>query len=169
MALSFYRSFDLPVTILRPFNTFGPRQSARAIIPTIISQIYSGKKSIKLGNLEAMRDLNYVGNTVDAFIKVAEEKKTAGQIFNAGIGKEISIGELADLIQSITKKKVKIVVDKQRLRPAKSEVGRLICDASKIQSVCGWKAQKSLREGLEVTCHWVKANMQKFKTDLYNV
>jgi len=169
LALSFYRSFNLPVTILRPFNTFGPRQSARAIIPTIISQIYSGKKPIKLGNLEAIRDLNYVGNTVDAFIKVAENKKTVGEVFNTGSGKEISIGELADLIQEITKKKVKVVIDKQRLRPTKSEVGRLICNASKIRSACGWKAQKSLKEGLKTTCQWVKENLEQYKTDIYNV
>lgn len=169
LALSFYRSFDLPVAILRPFNTFGPRQSARAIIPTIISQIYSGKKSIKLGNLDVTRDLNYVGDTVDAFIKVAENAKSTGEVFNAGTGEEISIGGLADLIQDITKKKVKIIVDKQRIRPAKSEVDRLICDATKIRSICGWKTQKSLKQGLKETCRWVKANLNQYKTDIYNV
>ncbi|MBN1870864.1 MAG: SDR family NAD(P)-dependent oxidoreductase [Candidatus Omnitrophica bacterium] len=169
LALSFYRSFDLPVTILRPFNTFGPRQSARAIIPTIISQIYSGKKSLILGNLKATRDFNFVGNTVDAFLKVAESKKSVGEIFNTGSGKEVSIGEMADLIMKITHRKVEIKTSKDRLRPEKSEVGRLICNAQKIQSVCGWNPETSLEEGLTLTCRWIKENMNHFKTDIYNV
>lgn|SRR3989338_4936184 len=169
LALSFYRSFDFPVTILRPFNTFGPRQSARAIIPTIITQICSGQKVIRLGNLDAKRDLNYVRNTVDAFIQVAEEKDTNGQVFNTGSGVEISIKELADMIQSILGRKVRIRVDQQRLRPVKSEVGRLICDASKIHSVCGWKGRKTMQEGLKLTCDWIKANLDRYKTDIYNI
>jgi len=169
LALSFYRSFDLPVAIVRPFNTFGPRQSARAVIPTIISQIYSGKKTIKLGNLDATRDLNYVGNTVEAFIKVAEEKKTVGDVFNAGSGVEISIGELVVLIQKIIGQKVKIVTDKQRIRPEKSEVGRLICDSKKIYKTCGWRSRITLEEGLKSTCTWIQKNLEQYKADIYNV
>lgn len=169
LALSFYRSFDLPVSILRPFNTFGPRQSARAVIPTIISQIYAGQKSIKLGNLDATRDLNYVGNTAEAFIKIAESKKTIGDVFNTGSGKEISIGELVDLIQSITKTKVKIVTDQERLRPEKSEVGRLICDASKLSTACDWSPSTSLKEGLKETCDFIKNNIGQYKSDIFNL
>lgn len=169
LVLSFYRSFDLPVTILRPFNTFGPRQSARAIIPTIISQIYSGKTSIKIGNLDAVRDFNYVENTVDAFIKVAATRKTIGQVLNTGSNVEISIGALIDMTQSITRKKIKVIVEKARLRPEKSEVGRLICDPSKIKDMCGWKSQTSLEKGLKLTCMWIKKNINQFKTEIYNV
>lgn len=169
LALSFYRSFDLPVTILRPFNTFGPRQSARAIIPTIIAQVYSAKGSIKLGNLNTIRDFNYVTNTVDAFLKVVETKKTIGQVFNAGGGTSISIKELVDLVQHIVRKKLKVVVDRKRLRPEKSEVERLICDNGRIHSICGWENRISLNQGLRLTCQWVKQNLNLYKTDIYNV
>jgi len=169
LALSFYRSFDLPVTILRPFNTFGPRQSARAIIPTIISQICSSKTSIKLGNLDAIRDFNYVTNTVDAFIKVAESQNTIGEVLNTGSNTEVSIGELVEMVQSIMQKEVKVVVEKERLRPEKSEVGRLICDSTKIYGACGWKSQISLEEGLKLTCAWIKENINQYKTEIYNV
>jgi len=137
LALSFFRSFGLPVTILRPFNTFGPRQSARAVIPTIICQIYSGAKTLKLGNLETTRDFNYVSNTVDAFIRVAESDKMIGEVLNSGSGSEISIGELAEIIMKITQRKLKIISDAQRIRPEKSEVERLVCDNQKIQQLCG--------------------------------
>jgi NAD dependent epimerase/dehydratase len=169
LAMSFYLSFDLPVTILRPFNTFGPRQSARAIIPTIISQILAGKESIKLGNLDALRDLNYVGNTVDAFLKVAAMQETNGEVLNTGSGQEVSIQELADKIQVILNKKVNIIVDKERIRPAKSEVGRLLCDAQKIKKFCNWNPDCSLDQGLELTAQWVEENLNTFKTDIYNI
>lgn len=169
LALSFYRSFDLPVTILRPFNTFGPRQSARAIIPTIISQIYAGHKTIKLGNLEATRDLNYVQNTAEAFLAVALEPRTEGEVLNTGSGHEISIRDLFDLIRDITGSRVRLTVDKARLRPEKSEVNRLLCDASRLQEICGWKPKTSLEQGLKKTCKWVKENMHTFKADIYNV
>jgi len=169
LALSFYRSFDLPVTILRPFNTFGPRQSARAIIPTIIAQIYAGKKTIQLGNLDALRDFNYVSNTVEAFVALAQCDQALGDVFNAGSTQEISIDELAELIQKITRRKVKIKIDPKRLRPAKSEVGRLLCDPGKMERICGYTPKISLGEGLKLTCAWVKDNMNHFKTDIYNV
>jgi len=169
LALSFYRSFNLPVTVVRPFNTFGPRQSARAIIPTIITQVYSGQKTIKLGNLEATRDFNYVLNLVDAFLNIAEINQTDGQVFNVGSGREISVRHLVELVCRITKRKIKIVQEKQRLRPEKSEVGRLLCDAAKVQKTCGWQGSISLEEGLEATCHWLKNQLHFYKTELYNV
>ncbi|OGX06217.1 MAG: NAD-dependent dehydratase [Omnitrophica WOR_2 bacterium GWA2_47_8] len=169
LALSFYRSFDLPVSVLRPFNTFGPRQSARAIIPTIISQICAGKKTIELGNIQATRDLNYVENTVDAYIKLAETDAALGEVFNIGSGMEITISQLAALIARVMGVKVKIKQDKKRLRPAKSEVERLLCDASKIKKVCGWKEMVSLEKGLEKTCAWFKDNSDRYKADIYNV
>ncbi len=169
LVLSFYRSFDVPVAILRPFNTFGPRQSARAVIPTILSQICAGHKVIRLGNLKATRDFNYVSDTVEAFLKVAEAKQTPGQVFNAGSNTEISIQELVDVIQNIAKRKIKVITQDQRLRPEKSEVQRLVCNADKIKSVCGWESQVSLKEGLKLTLTWMKKNLQRYKTGIYNV
>lgn len=169
LAQSFYLSFDLPVTTLRPFNTFGPRQSARAVIPTIISQIVAGKKTIKLGNIDALRDLNYVGNTAEAFIAVAEEPKTNGQVLNTGSGVEVSIKEVVERVQKVLGKKVRVVVDKERIRPSKSEVGRLLCDANKLVDYCDWTPKVNLDQGLKLTADWIVDNMNYFKTDIYNV
>lgn len=169
LAVSFYRSFDVPVTVLRPFNTFGPRQSARAVIPTVIAQILAGQKSIKLGNINATRDLNYVGNTVEAFIRLAEVDKGYGEVFNTGSGVEVSVAEVVELIQRILKKRVKIQIDKERLRPSKSEVERLVCDCSKLTQLTGWTPRISLEQGLVKTCAWMKDNLKYYKADLYNV
>lgn len=169
LALSFHKSFNLLVTILRPFNAFGPRQSARAVIPTIITQILSGKKTIMLGNLKATRDFNYATNLVDAFIKVAEAKNTEGNIYNAGSNKEISIGSLVELIAKALNKKVKVVQDRSRIRPQKSEVMQLLCDFSKINEACGWKPKISLEKGIELTCSWIKDNLSKYKPGIYNI
>lgn len=169
MALSFYSSFNLPVTILRPFNTFGPRQSARAVIPTIITQILSGKRAIRLGNLEAMRDFSYVSNIVDAFLKIAQTSGTEGQVYNAGSGEEISIKQLAGLICCILGKRVKIIADRVRFRPPKSEVMQLICDFTKFNSTCKWEPKVSLKEGIALTCEWLKENLGKYKPDIYNI
>ncbi|HLF18596.1 MAG TPA: NAD-dependent 4,6-dehydratase LegB [Candidatus Omnitrophota bacterium] len=169
LALSFYRSFDLPVTILRPFNTFGPRQSARAIIPTIVSQIYSGKKAIELGNLDVSRDFNYVGNTVEAFLKIAEAPKAVGQVFNSGSGVETTLPELIDVIQRVIKRRVKVKRDQKRKRPPKSEVYRLVANATKLHTTTNWKDKISLEEGLRSTCHWIKKNIRTYKPDIYNV
>ena len=169
LALSFHRSFELPVTVLRPFNTFGPRQSARAIIPTIISQIYAGQKTIKLGNMNVTRDFNYVSNTVDSFLKVAVSPKTIGEVINSGSGREAAIGEVLEIIQDITKSKVKVVTEQSRMRPEKSEVERLICSSEKLQQLTDWKPEVSLEAGLKKTCQWIKTNMKTFKTDIYNV
>lgn len=169
MALSYYRSFDLPVTVLRPFNTFGPRQSSRAVIPTIISQILAGNKTLKLGNLSATRDLNYVGNTVDAFIQLAQADKGYGEVYNAGSGVEVSIADVVDLIQEILGTRLKVQKDAGRVRPAKSEVERLICGYEKINALTGWTPGVNLKEGLRKTCVWLKKNMRHYKPDIYHV
>jgi NAD dependent epimerase/dehydratase len=169
IALSFYYSFKVPVTVLRPFNTFGPRQSARAIIPTIISQIYSGKKTIELGNLTPTRDLNYVEDTVNAFMRLAESSDIDGEVFNSGSGREISMKDLVELIIKITGRNVKVVKKQERLRPEKSEVERLLCDNTKIKQRCGWKSTVPLEQGLERTCKWIKDNLDTCKPSVYNV
>ncbi|CAB1241690.1 UDP-glucose 4-epimerase [Clostridiaceae bacterium BL-3] len=169
IAESFYRSFDLPVATIRPFNTYGPRQSARAVIPTIISQILSGEREIKLGSLTPTRDFNYVKDTADAFIKIAESDKTVGQVLNAGSNYEISIGNLSQKIIDIIGEKVKIVCDDERLRPEKSEVNRLWADNTKIKKLTDWSPEYTLDAGLEETINWIKGNMRHFKTDIYNL
>lgn len=169
LALSFYRSFNTPVVVARPFNTFGPRQSARAIIPTILSQIHSGTRAIQLGNLSATRDFNYVSNTVDAFLAIALMKGGLGEVYNIGSGQEISIQQLVESIRKIIKKDFKVVVDQKRLRPGKSEVERLICDATKIHQACGWTPQVNFEEGLSLMSTWVKAHIKQYKSGIYNV
>jgi len=169
MALSYFRSFETPVTVIRPFNTYGPRQSARAIIPTIISQILAGKTEIKLGNLKPTRDLNYVKDTANGFIEVGLHEKTLGDVFNLGTGKEISIGDLVQKIIELTGKDVKIVQDEERMRPSKSEVERLLSNSGKALNVANWKSQYSLEEGLKGTIEWIRKNPEKFKADIYNV
>jgi len=169
LALSYFRSFELPLTVIRPFNTYGPRQSARAIIPTIISQIISGKRNIRLGNLTPTRDLNYVEDTALGFYEVGLHEKTIGDAFNLGTGKEISIGDLVKKIIDILGEEVVIEIDKSRLRPEKSEVERLMADASKAMNLTGWKPQFSLDEGIRKTAEWIKENIGIFKTDIYNV
>lgn len=169
MAESFYRSFNTPVAIIRPFNTYGPRQSARAVIPTIISQILSGKREIKLGSLTPTRDFNYVKDTAEAFIKVAESQETVGQVVNSGSNYEISIGDLANKIIDIIGKDVSVICDEERLRPEKSEVNRLWADNGKIKRLTNWKPKYTLDEGLKETIDWIQDNMKYFKTDIYNV
>ena len=169
LALSFHKSFDLPVTVLRPFNAFGPRQSARAVMPTIITQILAKKPAIKLGNLNAVRDLTYVCDIVDAFVKIAEAKGTNGNVYNAGSNREISIKDLACLIMKSLKRKTKIAQDKSRLRPEKSEVMQLVCDFDKIRGACGWEPRVSMEKGIELTCKWFKNNLDKYKPDIYNI
>ncbi|MBE6047062.1 MAG: NAD-dependent epimerase/dehydratase family protein [Clostridium sp.] len=169
MAESFYRAFNLPVATIRPFNTYGPRQSARAIIPTIISQILAGKKNIKLGSLTPTRDFNYVKDTADAFIKVAESDRAVGKVLNAGTNHEISMGDLAKKIINIIGEDVNIICDEDRLRPEKSEVNRLWADNRKIKAVTGWSPKYTLEEGLKNTIEWIGNNMHYFKTDIYNL
>lgn len=169
MAESFYRSFETPVATIRPFNTYGPRQSARAVIPTIISQILSGKKEMKLGSLTPTRDFNYVKDTAEAFIKIAESDKTVGEVINAGSNNEISIGDLVQRIVHLMDSDVKIICDEERIRPKDSEVNRLWADNTKIKQLTDWSPKYSLDEGLKETIEWIKSNMKYFKTDIYNV
>ncbi|HHT25259.1 MAG TPA: SDR family NAD(P)-dependent oxidoreductase [Clostridiaceae bacterium] len=169
LAESFYRSFDLPVTIVRPFNTYGPRQSARAVIPTIITQLLSGAKEIKLGNLEATRDFNYVKDTVAGFIELAETEKAIGEEVNIATGVEVSIGELAKNIIEQINPHAKIVCDEIRLRPEKSEVDRLLGDNNKILSLTNWRPQYDLNTGIAETIEWIKENLNSYKADRYNI
>lgn len=169
LAESFYRSFGLPVAIVRPFNTFGPRQSARAVIPTIISQLLSGKEEIKLGSLTPTRDFNYVKDTVAGFIAIAESDKTVGEEINISSQQEISIGELADEIIAQINPKAKVVCDEQRLRPEKSEVNRLLGSNAKIHELTSWRQQYSFRQGIAETIEWIRGHMDSYKADIYNV
>ena len=171
IADSFYRSFNLPVTIVRPFNTYGPRQSARAVIPTIISQILAGKKEIKLGSLNPTRDLLFVKDTVDGFIEIAKSDKLIGEEVNIATNNTISIGDLAKMIIKLTGKKVKIVSDDIRKRPVKSEVERLHGSNQKLLANTKWKQKYSLELGLKETITWFgeSKNLKMYKTDIYNV
>lgn len=169
IAESFYRSFETPVSIIRPFNTYGPRQSARAVIPTIISQILSGKYEIELGALTPTRDFNYVKDTVEGFIKIAESDKTIGKVTNIGTGKEISIKELVEKISKLMNKEINIICEEERIRPEKSEVNRLCACNKQALAITDWKPQYTLDEGLKETIEWIKENLNYFKTDIYNV
>jgi NAD dependent epimerase/dehydratase len=169
LALSYYRSFELPVKIVRPFNTYGPRQSARAIIPTIISQILAGEKSLRLGNLTPTRDLTFVKDTANGFLEIGESGKLYGEITNIGMGSEISIQDLVTKISSLTGKQIELFSDNQRIRPEKSEVERLVCNNEKIKGNTNWKPQYTLESGLLETIEWIKKNMSNYKTELYNV
>lgn len=169
LAESFYRSFNLPVSIVRPFNTFGPRQSARAVIPTIITQLLAGKKEIKLGSLTPTRDFNYVKDTANGFIAISESDKTIGQEINIATQHEISIGDLAQEIISQINPNAKIICDEQRLRPEKSEVNRLLGSNKKIMELTNWKQQYTFEQGIAETIEFLKNNMDKYKVDLYNV
>ncbi|MDT8412950.1 MAG: NAD-dependent 4,6-dehydratase LegB, partial [Vicingaceae bacterium] len=171
MAESFYRSFDLPVTIVRPFNTYGPRQSARAVIPTIITQLLSGKTDIKLGAVHPTRDLLFVKDTANGFIEIAQSDQTNGQEINIATNSEISIGDLAQKLINKINPQAKLVTDEERLRPEKSEVERLFGDNSKIVSLTNWKPSYTLDKGLEETINWftIKENLAQYKTDIYNV
>lgn len=169
LSISYHRSFDMPVTIARPFNTYGPRQSARAIIPTIITQILNGQKEIKLGNLSPTRDFNYVKDTAAGFISLAQSDKTIGEITNIGSNFEISMRDTVDLIVKLTGENIKIVTDKQRVRPDKSEVDRLYCDNSKIKKLTAWKPEYDLEAGLKETIDWFADNMKFYKPEIYNV
>lgn len=169
IAESFYKSFGLPVATIRPFNTYGPRQSARAVIPTIISQILSGKTEIKLGSLTPTRDFNYVKDIAEAFIKIAESEKTIGEVINAGSNYEISIGDTVKKIINIIGKDVKITSDEERIRPENSEVNRLWADNTKIKDLTEWLPKYNVDEGLKETVKWIENNIQYFKTDIYNI
>lgn len=169
LAESFYRSFNLPVSIVRPFNTFGPRQSARAVIPTIITQLLKGNENIKLGSLTPTRDFNYVKDTANGFIEIAKSDKTIGEEINIATQHEISIGQLANELIKQINPNAHIICDEQRLRPVKSEVNRLLGCNEKIQRLTNWKPQYTFEEGLAETIAWIKEHMDVFKTDIYNI
>ena len=168
IAESFYLSFDLPISTIRPFNVYGPRQSARAVIPAIISQALSNKV-INLGSLEPTRDFTFVSDTVDGFIKIAESEKSIGKVINIGSNIEISIGNLANKIISIMGRQVKIESEDKRKRPSKSEVERLICDNKKSKELLGWEPRISLEQGLKQTIDYIKSSLDLYKADIYNV
>ena len=168
IAESYYHSFGLPVATIRPFNTYGPRQSARAIIPTVISQALSGR-NVHLGNLTPTRDLNFVADTVDGFFRIAHSDAALGEVINIGSGKEISIGDLVNKIIAIVGNPVELIIDEERIRPCKSEVERLLCDNAKALRLTGWKPQTSLTDGLEQTVRWIRENLDRYKPDIYNL
>lgn len=169
LAESFYRSFSLPVTIVRPFNTYGPRQSARAVIPTIITQLLAGKEEIRLGSLTPTRDFNYVKDTARGFIEIYKSERTVGEEINIATQQEISIGELASELISQINPQAKIVCDEQRMRPEKSEVNRLLGANGKIISLTEWRPQYTFSQGIAETIEFLKGNMDRYKADLYNI
>lgn len=169
---SYHRSFGVPAVTLRPFNTYGPRQSARAVIPTVVAQIAAGERRISLGALEPTRDFNFVADTVAAFLAVgAADDKVVGQAFNAGSGREVSIGELVRTIADVMDVEVEVVADPSRLRPADSEVMRLLADGTKLHLATGWKPATRLEEGLAATADWFRdpANLARYRTDRYTI
>lgn len=169
LAESFYRSFNLPVSIVRPFNTYGPRQSARAVIPTIISQLLSGKEEIKMGALTPTRDFNYVKDTAAGFVAIAESDKAIGEEINIATQEEISIGNLAHEIIKQINPRVRIVCDEQRIRPEKSEVNRLLGANGKIKSLTTWEPQYTFEQGIKETISWIRDNLDRYKVDIYNL
>lgn len=171
MAMSFYNSFELPITTVRPFNTYGPRQSARAIIPTIITQIAAGMKEIKLGDTSPTRDFNYVKDTCEGFLAIAESDKTIGKEINIASNFEISIADILNMIKDIMKSDVNFITDEQRIRPANSEVFRLWGDNKLINEITGWKPKYDFPKGLEETINWFsnEENLKKYKVGIYNV
>ncbi len=171
MAMSFYNSFQLPLTTARPFNTYGPRQSARAVIPTIITQLAQGAKAIKLGDLRPTRDFNYVVDTCHGFLALAESEKTIGQTVNIGSNHEISIGDTFSLIKKIMNVEAEVILDEVRIRPENSEVHRLWCDNSLIKQLTNYQPQVNIEEGLKKTVEWFmnQDNLKKYKANIYNV
>lgn len=169
LAESFFRSFRLPIAIIRPFNTYGPRQSARAVIPTIIIQLLAGKTEIKLGSLTPTRDFNYVKDTAEGFIAIAESDKTVGEEINIASQKEISIGTLANEIIKQINPRAKIICEEQRVRPEKSEVNQLLGSNQKIKQLTNWSPRYTLFQGLGETIEWISKNRNRYKADIYNI
>ena len=169
LALSYFRSFDLPVKIVRPFNTYGPRQSARAVIPTIISQCNSDNGKVRLGNLDPTRDLTFVKDTCAGFLEISNSDNFFGGVTNIGVNSEVSIGDLARDIMKIMRVNLPIVTDQKRIRPVNSEVERLVCNNDKLVKGSSWKPQYDLRQGLSDTIKWFQENNQTYKTELYYI
>jgi NAD dependent epimerase/dehydratase len=168
LAESFYCSFDLPVTVLRPFNTYGPRQSARAVLPTILTQLIAGKKEIRLGALWPRRDLTFVDDTVDGFIKAATREEAIGRTVHLGTGRAISIGDLVQLAITTLKVEAEVVSEDERMRPEKSEVGELLSDPSLAAEVLGWQPKVSLEQGIATTAEWLKENLAHYDVERYS-
>jgi len=175
LAMAFYYSFQTPVAIIRPFNTFGPRQSARAVIPTVISQIANGQLNIKLGNVNPTRDFNYITDTVRGFVSVAESDSAIGEIINIGSNYEVSIGQVVEYIAALMHKEIVVLSDQNRVRPEKSEVERLWADNSKAKELLGWSPEyagpEGLKRALNKTINWFTDpdNLRKYRTDVYNL
>ena len=169
LAVSFYRSFDLPVKIVRPFNTYGPRQSARAIIPTVISQLLSGKEKLSLGNLTPTRDLTFVKDTSKGFLEIYRSEKLFGEITNIGMGKEISVGDLVNKLISLISSNAIVEEDTIRVRPENSEVERLLCNNGKLLQNTKWQPDYDLDKGINETIEWLKNNIDLYKPGIYNV
>lgn len=169
LALSFEKSFGLPVAVCRPFNTYGPRQSARAVIPTIACQLLQEVPVLKIGSLSPVRDFNFVADTVDGFLAVAASRKCIGEVINIGSGRGVTIGQTARLLMTITGRRVKIQEDRARVRPERSEVMRLICGNKKALKLTGWKPRVTLEQGLARTAEYVRAHLSDYKAGLYNV
>ncbi len=169
LAISYYRSFELPVKIVRPFNTYGPRQSARAVIPTIIMQGLNGSKDLKLGNLEPTRDLTFVKDTCNAFLEIYRSKDFLGEVTNVGMNSEVSIGELVKEIMKIMAVDLPVVSEEKRIRPENSEVERLVCNNEKLLNGSSWKPEYDLKQGLSETINWLKENIQTYKAELYHI
>lgn len=169
LAESFYRSFNTPVSIVRPSNTYGPRQSLRAVIPTIITQLLKGETEIKMGSLFPTRDFNFVSDTVDGFYEIFKSNRTIGEEINIATEVEISIGELANELIKLINPNAKIITEDKRLRPENSEVDRLLGSNKKIQLLTDWKPKYDLRSGLLETINWFEKNLDKYKSDIYNI
>jgi NAD dependent epimerase/dehydratase len=169
MALSYWHAHEVPVTVVRPFNTYGPRQSTRAVIPTIISQLLGGATELHLGAVSPRRDFNYVADTVAGFLALADCDEAVGRAVNVGSGREVSIGELVELLAVVTGNHPEVVTDEDRLRPAGSEVDRLLCDHSLVTRLTGWTPQVTLEGGLRSTVEWVRANLHALATDSYQI
>jgi nucleoside-diphosphate-sugar epimerase len=169
LAISFHRSFELAVAIVRPFNTYGPRQSTRAVIPSLLGQLFGEAERIRVGTVSPTRDFNYVSDTVNGFLAVAGADRATGEVVNIGSGREISIGDLIELLFEVTGQRKDIVVEDERIRPTGSEVHRLLCDNTRAREWAGWKPEVSLEEGLRATADWVRHNLGELKTDLYHV
>jgi NAD dependent epimerase/dehydratase len=169
LAVSYYRSFDLPVKIVRPFNTYGPRQSARAVIPTIISQCNASNSEIKIGNLDPTRDLTFVKDTCNGFLEIYRSDNFFGEVTNIGMNSEVSIGELVKEIMKIMAVDIPVVSEEKRIRPENSEVERLVCNNEKLLNGSSWKPEYGLKQGLSETINWFKENIQTYKAELYHI
>ena len=171
IAVSYHKTYGLPLTIARPFNTYGPRQSARAIIPSTISQIISGKKQIKVGDVSPTRDFNYVADTCRGFLELARCEKAIGETVNLGSNFEISIKDAINLVKTLLHSDVELIVEQKRIRPSKSEVFRLWCDNTKMRELTGFEPKFDIKSGLQATIEWFRhpENLAKYKTNIHNV